>query len=706
MSYELLSEPIRRYIRNKKWEFLRPIQHAAILKILTTDYHYILASRTASGKTEAAFLPILSALNFEEPGVQIVYISPLIALINDQFFRIEEMCKDLEIPITRWHGEASVSAKKKLQKTPSGIILITPESLEALFVNKPWILNQLFSNLKFVVIDEIHSFLGTDRGIQLQSLLSRLKLRSNLNFRIIGLSATIGDYSQAKRFTGEENRTKVLLDREAKEIHSSIHYIPSIQDELPEKLIEKMYSHTRNNRVLIFPNSRGKAEEIAFRLSKLSERLGGHAHYFSHHASIHRMERERIEQFARESKDQAFCISCTSTLELGIDIGNMEKVIQVDSTYSISSLIQRVGRSGRTEGSISELRVFTTNFWSLLQSISCWLLFQEGYIEPVPESKKPYDLLLHQILSISKEKCGINQAELLSLLNSIPVFNGIISEEKLEILSELMDRQFLEKIGNEIILGIEGEKLVNTRDFYSVFKTEKNLTVLHSGKSIGTVPQTPQIIEGENIMLSARTWKIIGLDLKANKVEVVPAQDGRKPLFIGSGGIIHAKIREKMMEVLYSDTEYEFLDQEGKEKLSQVREQFKRKSILLAPSQRPYILEDRGIRVFTFTGTQINRALHFALTLAGIQNQHDENSSSLTLNTSSESVAALLEGLPDFLPKVDDAIRQLLYSRPGIINFTKWGKYLPENYQIEILKSKYYDFKGAEAWLRGYQSTE
>lgn len=703
MSYELLSEPIRRYIRNKKWEFLRPIQHAAILRILTTEDHYILASRTASGKTEAAFLPILSALNFDEPGVQVVYISPLIALINDQFFRIEEMCKDLEIPITRWHGEASVSAKKKLQKTPSGIILITPESLEALFVNKPWILNQLFSNLKFVIIDEIHSFIGTDRGIQLQSLLSRLKFRSNKNIRIIGLSATIGDYTQAKRFTGEENKTKVLLDREIKEINTSIHYIPSIQNELPEQLINEIYSQTLNNRVLIFPNSRGKAEEIAFRLKKLSEKLGGHPHYFAHHASLNRQERERIEEFARESKDQAFCISCTSTLELGIDIGNMEKVVQIDSTYSISSLIQRVGRSGRTEGRISELRVFTTNFWSLLQSLACWLLFQEGYIEPVAEINKPYDLLLHQILSIAKEKCGIIQKELLSLLNSLSVFNEITIEEKQEILSDLIDREFLEKIGNEIILGIEGEKLVNTRDFYSVFKTERNLTIVHSGKSIGNVPHTPQIIEGENILLSARTWKIIWVDLKANKVEVIPAQDGRKPIYIGSGGIIHAKIREKMMDIIYSDTRYEILDQKGNEKLAHVRTEFKRKSNFLETCQRPYILEDRGIRVFTFTGTRINRALQFIITSAGIQNQYDENSSSLTLHISSESLSSLLEDIPDYLPKVDQALRQQLQSRPGIINFSKWGKYLPEKYQIELLKEKYYDFKGAEAWLSGIQ---
>ncbi|RYG28149.1 MAG: DEAD/DEAH box helicase, partial [Chitinophagaceae bacterium] len=203
MVFELLSEPIRRFIRDKGWEALRPIQAAAIQRILSSEENYILASRTASGKTEAAFLPILSKVNFAECGVQVLYISPLIALINDQFFRVEELCKYLDVTVTKWHGEAAKGSKDSLVKNPSGIVLITPESLEAMFVNKPFLVKALFGNLKYVVIDEIHSFIGSDRGIQLKSLLARMQSICSAPFRLIGLSATLGDYEEAKKFTGD-----------------------------------------------------------------------------------------------------------------------------------------------------------------------------------------------------------------------------------------------------------------------------------------------------------------------------------------------------------------------------------------------------------------------------------------------------------------------------------------------------------------------
>lgn len=163
MAFDLLSEPIRKFVRRKKWESLRPIQAAAITRILTTDCNYILASRTASGKTEAAFLPILSKADFNIQGVQVLYISPLIALINDQFVRIEELCEDLEISVTKWHGEANKTAKNNLLKKPNGVLLITPESLEAMFVNAPYNAATLFKNLQYIVVDEIHSFLGVKR---------------------------------------------------------------------------------------------------------------------------------------------------------------------------------------------------------------------------------------------------------------------------------------------------------------------------------------------------------------------------------------------------------------------------------------------------------------------------------------------------------------------------------------------------------------
>src|SRR6476661_3873748 len=309
MSFDLLAEPIRRYVRDQRWDALRPIQAAAIQHILASDDHFILASRTASGKTEAAFLPILSKVDFRQPGVRVLYVSPLIALINDQFQRIEQLCQYLDVKVTKWHGEASRTEKKKLVQAPQGIVLITPESLEAMFTNAPYSVKALFEHLQYVGIDEIHSFMGTDRGIHLQSLLSRRAEVNPAGFSVVGLSATIGDYAEAKRFTGDEARTKVLLDRTGKEMHTTFHYF-SAEDEtgLPLALLKDLYKQTSTSKVLVFPNSRGRAEEIAVKLRKISDRVGGHAYYFSHHSSVDKEVREYVEAFAKATDRHPFCI--------------------------------------------------------------------------------------------------------------------------------------------------------------------------------------------------------------------------------------------------------------------------------------------------------------------------------------------------------------------------------------------------------------
>jgi ATP-dependent Lhr-like helicase len=304
MSYKLLSEPIRKYIRNKRWESLRPIQAAAITRIINTDNNYILASRTASGKTEAALLPIISKVNFNEEGVQVLYISPLIALINDQFYRIKELCQDLEITVTKWHGEAKRSSKKNLIKNPNGVVLITPESIEAMFVNSPYNVKTLFGNLKYIVIDEIHSFIGTDRGLQLMSLLSRIQQLNKSKITTIGLSATIGDdnYIEAKRLTGDIENTKVLLDSNRKETDAKFKFFDSNARELPLELLKDLYKETRSNKVLIFPNSRGRTEEVAVKLRKISDKVNGHKNYYSHHSSVDKEIREDIEHFAKNNE--------------------------------------------------------------------------------------------------------------------------------------------------------------------------------------------------------------------------------------------------------------------------------------------------------------------------------------------------------------------------------------------------------------------
>jgi ATP-dependent Lhr-like helicase len=699
MSFDLLSEPIRKFIRDKGWEQLRPIQNAAISKILGSDENFILASRTASGKTEAAFLPILSKVNFNDSGVQVLYISPLIALINDQFYRVEELCKNLDVTVTKWHGEANKTLKDRLIKQPTGIVLITPESLEAMFVNKPFNVKQLFSNLKYVVIDEIHSFIGTDRGTQLKAILSRLQRVNSNSFSIVGLSATIGDYNEAKRFTGDELKTKVLLDRTAKEINVLFRFFKNENEELPLELLKDLYIETKDNKVLIFPNSRGRAEEVAVKLKKISDRVKGHTNYFSHHSSVDREVREYVEYFAKNNKRHNFCISCTSTLELGIDIGSVDEVVQIDATHSIASLIQRVGRSGRKDGESSNLFLYATTQWTLLQSIACWLLYKESFIEPPEKNEKPYDILVHQALSITRGHSGILLIELIKQLKENSAFNLIEQSEIEEILQHLIEIDFLEKLQHEVIIGVDGEKVVNSREFYSVFKTEENFKVVNAGNTIGEIPFSPQIIEDENILLSAKIWKIKFVDHKAKKIEVIPAKDGKKPMFFGGGAVVHQKIREKMFEVLYSKTEYDFLDEPSFDEIEMMRKDFAVFDIKDLQSERPLLTAEKHLQLFTFTGTRINRTIQLLLNIAGIKNTLDDSSSSFGIEVPKQELISKWNYLSFPLTDIDTHISTLLETNPTLLDFSKWGIYLPKSYQIILVGNKYFDIEHTKELL-------
>lgn len=703
IAFNLLSEPIRKYIRDKGWESLRPIQEAAIQRIMSTENNYVLISRTASGKTEAAFLPILSRTNFKEEGVMVLYISPLIALINDQFRRVEELCEYLDISVTKWHGEASKGQKEKILKNPNGIVLITPESLEAMFVNKPYNVKHLFESLEFVVIDEIHSFLGSDRGIQLQSILSRLQKINKTKFKTLALSATVSDsnqYVELKNFIGDVENTKIIRDITPKPINAVFRYFEGTGAELPLDLLKDLYVQTRNNKSLIFPNARGRVEEVAVKLRKISDKVGGHQNYFSHHSSVDKEVREYVEFFAKNNTYQNFSIACTSTLELGIDIGSVDQVVQIDATHSIASLIQRVGRSGRRDDKASNLFLYATNRWTLLQSVACWLLYEEKYIEPVILNEKPYDILVHQILSTVKGTSGILKKNLISVLQENNAFKNISKTDIEEIIDFLVEKDLLEKLEFELILGIVGEKIVNNREFYSVFQTEDLFKVSHKGNKIGEMPLTIQVREDENIYLSARIWKIAHVDLKSKKIEVIPANDGKKPIFEGNGANIAERIRQKMLEILVSKKEYDFLDEPSQNIITEMQKEFSIFDINDLYSQRPLHSTNSNLTFFSFTSSKINKTLKIVFDAVGIENFYTELESAFEIKINKDEFAQKLKNLSSFDVNIDLVLANVLDATPNILDFSKYGKFLPVKFQLEILKNSYYDLLGCERFLR------
>jgi ATP-dependent Lhr-like helicase len=513
------------------------------------------------------------------------------------------------------------------------------------------------------------------------------------------MSATIGDYTEAKRFTGNENFTKVLLDKTSKEIEVAFRYFETDTEELPLSLLKNLYLETKDNKVLLFPNSRGRAEEVAVKLKKISEKAGGHHNYFSHHSSVDKEVREYVEYFATNNERQNFLISCTSTLELGIDIGSVDEVVQIDATHSISSLIQRVGRSGRKEGEKSYLFLYATNKWSLLQSLACYTLYLEGFIEPPVVNNRAYDIIVHQALSIAKGASGISISDLQQQLHENFAFSGINTPEIVEIVDHLIDLDLLEKIQQEVIVGVEGEKIVNHRDFYSVFKTEENFKVINQGISIGEVPFSLQIMEGENILLAARMWKITLVDEKTKKIEVVKANDGKKPLFFGSGVIVHPSIRQRMLELLYKTDQFDFLEESAGDALNMIRDEFKPYRIENPSTERPLFIGEKHMEFYSFSGTRINKTIQFLFTISGIKSLVDDQSSMFDIDATYEDFQACWPKVAQPLDDIDFHLENLLVSNPSLLDFSKWGWCLPIKYKLLLVKDRYFDIPGTVKFL-------
>ncbi len=701
-SFNLLSAPIQKYIWDAGWGELRSIQEASIKHIIQSHDNYILSAATASGKTEAAFLPILS-LCYPDGckhgvGVKILYISPLIALINDQFKRVEELCKYLDIKVTKWHGEASQSEKKKLIKSPEGIVLITPESIEAMFCNKPQDIKKVFSEVDFVVIDEIHSFLGTDRGVHLQSLLYRLQELNTKPIRFVGLSATLGDYNLAKKFFGYPEKTKVLKDSKRNEIEVKFKFFKQETAELSQLIIDDLYNENLNSKTLIFPNSRSRVEEIAVKLKQKVSKEKSYHQYFAHHSSIDKEMREWTENFAKTNQKVDFSIVCTSTLELGIDIGSIDKVIQVGSIFSVSSLSQRLGRSGRKTQK-SKLTVYNLDQWQLLENIACYELLQEGYLEPNQEMKR-YDILVQQILSILKQTSGIKRDELTYKLSLNWAFREITIAEIQKIIDHLIKLELIEDLRKELILGIQSQYLVTSKDFYAVFEAKKGFQVINNGNIIGELDPPAfgraRDFIGENIFLSARIWKIIDLDEQKSKFLVEKARDGKPPIFLDNGGReIHKRIREKMLEIVLNQQSFYYLDDQCKVELQDLRNQFYQFRSLNIENQRPIIEKPKTVDLFLFTGSKTQQTVQIVTEFIGQAKLASPSTPvSLTLTTNRQTSLNFWQNFENTEINFDEIVTQTLESETTKNNLTKYTKYLPINLQLELYQLLSFDIEG------------
>lgn len=405
-AFERYAPFIQEYIYRKKWTDLREVQVEACDAILDTDKHVIIASGTASGKTEAAFFPILTLLE-QKPSdsVGIMYIGPLKALINDQFDRLSELLEDAQIPVWSWHGDVSQAHKKKALKVSKGVLQITPESLEALVMRHPGDACRLFSDLRFIVIDEIHALMGEDRGLQVLCLIDRLEKMTGCVPRRIGLSATLNNYAPAMEFlTSGSDKSAIAVGIQSHKRTISLCVESFILPDDESKAVSVMnqynkflYDNCHNKKCLIFTNSRQNAEKTIGDMKKEAEKRNESDVFYVHHGSVSAELRKEAETALKENEGPTVA-AATLTLELGIDIGDLDSTIQLGAPFSCSSFVQRLGRSGRRTGK-SQMMFLNLYYdshkkpleampWSLLCSIAIIQLYlEERWVEPFEQKK-------------------------------------------------------------------------------------------------------------------------------------------------------------------------------------------------------------------------------------------------------------------------------------------------------------------------------
>lgn len=600
---------VQEYIYQNHWENLRSIQVAAADAIFNTDENVLLTASTASGKTEAAFFPIITLFSEDMPSsVGCIYIGPLKALINDQFSRLNDLCAEADIPVWHWHGDVAQSHKAKLMRHPSGILQITPESLEALLLHKHAAIAKLFGDLRFVVIDEVHSLLRGDRGGQTLCLIERLSRIAGVNPRRIGLSATIGDPEGTGEFLSLGTGRKTIIPKidakgskwrlsmehfyvkdaqaaEGKQIPGALSFLEEKTDDAPANAdpgIGYIFEHTWGKKCLVFVNSREECEMVTTTLRHYCELNHEPDRFLVHHGNLSASYRETAEGIMKDDSQYMTTVT-TATLELGIDIGRLERAFQIDAPWTVSSFLQRMGRTGRRElppemwfvirEDEPEVRAMlpTTIPWKLLQGIALVQLYlEERWVEPPRLDRLPFSLLYHQTMS-TLASCGeLSPRALADRVLRLHYFHRITQEDYRVLLRHLIATDHIQQTEQGgLIVGLAGEQVINSFKFYGVFQESEEYTVRSESQELGTVVSPPPV--GEKLAIAGHVWQVLDVDHKRRLIYCQQVK-GSVPAYFGQcPGDLHTKILTRMRRVLQEDRQYPYLMKNAVARLEQAR---------------------------------------------------------------------------------------------------------------------------------------
>lgn len=678
-------------------------------------------------------------------SVGVLYIGPLKALINDQFQRVEDLLQEADIKVWRWHGDVSQSHKTKLVRNPSGILQITPESLESLLINHSTDLRRLFGDLRFIIIDEVHAFMPqlSDRGRQVICQLERLQEFIHQIPRRIGLSATLGDYFYAEQWLASGTKIPVITpitNEPSKKIRIGIEhftetswYRAKMRGQPPPRGLDLpshrwIFDLTLGRKCIIFQNDRERTELVTHGLREIAESKGLPDVYHSHHSCIAGLLREDAEEFLKEKNGVPHVVAATMTLELGIDISDVERIIHVDSPHAVSTFVQRLGRSGRVNNTSEMFFAISENRrsnrtplayqvpWRLLQAIAVVQLYlDERWIEPALPLKKPFSILFHQTMSILASAGELSPQALAKRVLSLTPFKNITMNEFRVLLNHLIKNGYVEQIQDGgLIIGLAGEKIVRNYRFYAVFRDYAvDYSIKEETREIGHIDQLLE--PGDQLLIGGYPYRIIQVYPK-QKV-MLAEKITEKPLYVWPGRLapVHTKVVQRMRRSLFEEKTYSFLQRAAQMRLKEgrlfARSQQLDKKVLLSESKNRYsLLPWMGstpfrtlLRILKFLGPD-------TLGIRWLQPEPVTTTAPhlpvhvIQFETSSyNNVSSLYKDLYNLVENVTEKDLHQLYDQIEKFIYERYHHLLPIELQREVLVHNYLDLKEVKSVIRTWE---
>jgi ATP-dependent Lhr-like helicase len=732
-SFDQLHPLMQRWVWQQGWPSLRDVQEQAIPAVLGHDQDVIIAAATASGKTEAAFLPLLSRLMNAPPApaANIICVSPLKALINDQETRLKSMCHLPELPVVAWHGDVPMHLKQRFIAAPRGVLIITPESLEALLVTRGQaVLRQVFRGTQAIVIDELHAFIGEERGKQLQSLLHRVDALAGRHLQRVGLSATLGDMNMAAGFlrpaiakrrvaivvaASEESKLQLqvrgyefspprLSDEDARAQEQAGKPV-GLEDVVSGNVLaiaQDLYRTLKGRNNLAFPNSRRSVEVYSDLLRGMCEKEGRPNEFWPHHGSLAKDVRTDAET-ALKDKHQAATAIATSTLELGIDVGDVHAVAQVEVPPSVASLRQRLGRSGRRDGN-AILRAYCSELplsqaeepadrlrEGLVQTTAMVNLLLGKWCEPPHASGLHLSTLVQQLLSIIAERSGILPVEAYRVLVTTGPFSGLQTSEFGELLRHLATKDLLiQDPQGRLFHGHVAERIVNNFEFYAAFASQEEYQLQAvTGRKLGMLPLDKPVTPGDHLVFGGKRWRVTQVDITKKIITATPSAGARPPAFGGSGSApVHERVRNEMRQLYESTDVPSFLNTGAQALLAEGREAYR----YLGLTSRTLVPFGSSTLLFTWKGDLLDAALALMLSNGGLPAQ--SQGLCIEVQGDGHTTRAALSRLACAPAPEAHTIAALVANRAR----EKWDWALPDELLNKAYASLWLDVPGAHAW--------